>query len=133
MHSALHNHQKQNRPLLPTTIVDIVIENEWAQTKTKDRFLCNYKENDNQMIIFASDNCLKALAESSRWHANGTFKCAVKDFQQVYIIHGLYRGHMIPLLKASCFLWFFFHGKKFRGKKVDEARIRNSGSFLFKT
>ncbi len=60
--------------------------------------MCNYKENDNQMIIFASDNCLKALVQSSRWHADGTFKCAVMDFQQVYIIHGLYRGHMIPFV-----------------------------------
>jgi hypothetical protein len=86
IHSALHMHQRKNRPILPTEIENIVNENEWAPTENKWRLLlCHLKEQGEQMIIFCSDTCLKTLADSSRWHADGTFKSAVSGFHLVYI------------------------------------------------
>ena len=65
-----------------------------SQTKVKNG------SNDERVLIFCSDVGLKVLAESKRWHVDGTFYTAVqfeKDkFQKFYLIHGMYKGHLLP-------------------------------------
>ncbi len=87
--------------ILPARIDDIVIENEWAQIENTERFLLSHqKEGDEQIIIFSSNTWLRAPAESTRWHADRMFRATVSDFQQVYIVHALHEGHMIPCIYA---------------------------------
>ena len=51
---------------------------------------------DEVMVIFCSDIGLAILAKCERWHSDGTYDSAVPGFSQLYIIHGWYKGYMLP-------------------------------------
>ena len=55
---------------------------------------------DHRIIIFASDIGLKILAKSKRIHCDGTFISAPSQFEQVYIIHGEYKGNIMHFVFA---------------------------------
>jgi hypothetical protein len=52
-------------------------------------------EQEEDIIIFCSDNGIKCLAESLRWQANGTFSTAPPDWYQFYTIHALLQFQVI--------------------------------------
>jgi hypothetical protein len=90
---------------LPKLVSELKINDEYMLTEVGNRFLLSQTKikngsNDEHVLIFCSDVGLKILAESKRWHADGTFDTAVhfeKDkFKQFYLIHGMYKGHMLP-------------------------------------
>ena len=51
---------------------------------------------DEELVILCSDDGLRILSDSKRWQAKGTFDTAPKMFYQLYILHGLFRSHLIP-------------------------------------
>ena len=74
---------------------------------TYKRFLLvDYMEDDQKIIIFASDLKLGLLARSKQVVADGTFKSCPKLFKQLYIITGWCKGECIPLA------FIFLGGKK---------------------
>jgi hypothetical protein len=95
VHSALHN-----KPILPASIDDIVIENARSQTENNARFLmAHLKEIGEHLIISCSETCLMALAGAERWHADGTFKSA-PGFNKFTSYAPMFKGHMIPCIYA---------------------------------
>ena len=49
-----------------------------------------------RFLIFATEDNLDLLENSSEWHADGTFKVSPLLFYQVYTIHAIFNGHTIP-------------------------------------
>jgi hypothetical protein len=84
----LYYARKKTIPPLPKTIGDITINDEWSKTQHGERLLLKHITQDKkQFIILVTDHGLKRLANSLRWHMDGTFSTAMKGFQQQYIIH----------------------------------------------
>ena len=87
----------KNLPKLPSSIDEIKIEGEWAQTSNKERFLITDSRNEkDRSIVFSSKTGLEILSASKRWHADGTFETSTKFFYQFYIIHAWFKGAMFP-------------------------------------
>ena len=53
-----------------------------------------------RILIFASDEGLKTLKESTKWHGDGTFATSTKWFYQVYPIFASVEGskHLVPCM-----------------------------------
>lgn len=50
------------------------------------------------MIIFSTEKNIKLLANSKQLHADGTFKCSPQNFQQMFTIHSIVNGNLLPLI-----------------------------------
>jgi hypothetical protein len=91
--SALYRSKLTTTPLLPKSLDELFINGDYSLTELGERFLLkDIKNSDERIIIFASNNGLKTLARSQRWHSDGTFRSAPTLFTQNYIIHGLFKG-----------------------------------------
>ena len=55
---------------------------------------------DGRILIFASDQGLELLSNSEHWFCDGTFKVCPEIFYQVYTIHALVNGRVLPCLFA---------------------------------
>ncbi|CAF3026468.1 unnamed protein product [Rotaria sp. Silwood2] len=88
-------------PTEPKTFADIVIPSKFQCTSANQQFLL-YDNNDhhNRLLIFASKEQLDILNGCESWHCDGTFAVAPKLFEQMYSIHGLFRGKTLPLVYA---------------------------------
>ena len=75
------------RPPLPTCREDISLPDAFIKTDRGGIFHI-YSTADNSIMIFASLEMLRVLAECIIWHADGTFHVAPKFFQQLYLIYG---------------------------------------------
>ncbi len=51
-------------------------------------------------MIFASDEQVDILQDTEEFLVDGTFKVVPEIFYQLYIIHGVFRDHVIPLIYA---------------------------------
>jgi hypothetical protein len=70
-------------------------------TSAGHRFLLTHLKTGNEnVLIFCSDIQLRILANSKRWHSDGTFDCAPEMFYQLYIIHARYKKQMLPCVYA---------------------------------
>jgi hypothetical protein len=94
-------------PVIPETIEEINIIDEWSKCLDGSRFLAYHQKksvdpNKPNMIIFTSDNCLKILSKSQKWQSDGTFQVVPrpKGFYQLYIVHGYYKVYLLPCVYA---------------------------------
>ena len=55
---------------------------------------------DGRILIFASDQGLELLSNSDHWFYDGTFKVCPEIFYQIYTIHALVNGRVLPYLFA---------------------------------
>lgn len=62
-----------------------------------DMVLCLGEE---RILIFASPEQLQILQSSSDFLVDGTFKVVPAVFYQLYIIHAIYRDHVVPVIYA---------------------------------
>lgn len=51
-------------------------------------------------MIFASDEQVDILQDAEEFLVDGTFKVVPEVFYQLYIIHGIFRDHAVPLIYA---------------------------------
>ncbi|CAF1402788.1 unnamed protein product [Rotaria sordida] len=63
-----------------------------------DEFYGN--NNQERMLIFATDWSLSFLSACSRWHSDGTFNVTPLRFEQVYVVCGFSEDFMIPCVYA---------------------------------
>ena len=89
--------RRENIPPLPTSRDDTDLSGDWSLSIAGERFLLHQ---GSDMIIFATDQFLRLLAECDTIFMDGTFKAAPKQFKQLYTIRGTYRGHFITLVYA---------------------------------
>ena len=89
--SLKRNIRNAQRGVLPkdiSTLHDLEIDGEWAQTTGDQQFLVHDSGRDhhNRVIVFASDEGLRHLATQHTWFMDGTFKIGPMLFDQLYII-----------------------------------------------
>lgn len=56
--------------------------------------------NLNRVLVFATSSNLQILKSCKHWMADGTFSKCPRYFTQIWSIHGLYKGEVIPLVFA---------------------------------
>lgn len=54
----------------------------------------------DRILIFASDEQVDILQDTDEFLVDGTFKVVPEIFYQLYIVHGVFRDHVIPLIYA---------------------------------
>jgi hypothetical protein len=84
-------------PRIPATIDDVVIDGNWSRT-WKDRNFLSLLDNDWGIAIFFTEAMLKVLQRAECLFIDGTFRTAPHPYVQFLTIHGLYLGHVIPLV-----------------------------------
>jgi len=92
----LQRERSSSIPKLPKTLKDIVLEGEWAQTLSGASFLLPHE--NNEMLIFTCNDNLKFLSKCETIYVDGTFKSYPKLYTQLYSMHGLYGGFVVPLV-----------------------------------
>ncbi|CAF4947347.1 unnamed protein product [Rotaria sp. Silwood1] len=60
----------------------------------------SFIEGDDRILIFSSPEQLDILQSVNDFLVDGTFKVVPEIFYQLYIIHAIYRGHVVPVLYA---------------------------------
>ena len=84
-------------PKLPQRLSDIVLDGEWTETLDgRDFLLAN--DGDEKILVFGTEEYLKKLSQADVLFMDGTFYTAPSMFCQLYTIHGLWHGQMIPLV-----------------------------------
>ena len=78
------------RPKEPKSLAELNLDGVWITTGGADPkpFLIHDSGPDatNRVLVFASDECLRLLANSNHWYMDGTFSLAPKFSKQVYVI-----------------------------------------------
>ena len=57
-------------------------------------------EDDHRILIFCIDEMINVLTQHPQWMADGTFKIASSIFYQLYTIHALVQGNLVPCVYA---------------------------------
>ncbi|CAF1347396.1 unnamed protein product [Rotaria sordida] len=69
-----------------------------TKTIRLDQFLrCDTGPSNERILIFASTEQFNILQSTTDFLINGTFKVVPVIFYQRYIIHAIYRGHVVPV------------------------------------
>ena len=90
---------REGDPAVPQNRADVpVIQNEFQSTSNGDRFLLydSGVGDANRIIIFATDECLDLHKQSDHWFADGTFSVSPAIFFQVYTVHAICNGKVVP-------------------------------------
>ena len=91
----MHRARQQVMPPVPSTRADIDLSGEWSLTHQGASFLLHQ---DEDLVIFTTDDNLQRLAASNTIFMDGTFRSYPVLFKQLYSIHGMYRDHVVPLV-----------------------------------
>ena len=84
-------------PPIPATIDDVVINGNWGKTWRNRQFL-SHLDNDWGIVVFCTDRMLRTLQRSECLYVDGTFRTSPSPYCQFLTVHGLYQGHVIPLV-----------------------------------
>ncbi|XP_064100295.1 uncharacterized protein LOC135211117 [Macrobrachium nipponense] len=84
----------------PSNIGEIDIPRELAYTYAGENFLAydSGSEDPDRYFIFATPDNLRLMKENKQWMGDGTFKIAPQLFYQLYVIHILYKGSVLPMV-----------------------------------
>ena len=84
---SFNRYAAQGRPNNPKSIDELEIVAPWSLDEDGCRFLIfDNKNNENRILIFGTDQCLRHLSASQFWFMDGTFKVAPILFKQLYVI-----------------------------------------------
>ncbi len=87
---------------MPRSRADVHFEGEWTQTIDSKRFLLAEDGDDDKIVIFATDDNLKLLAEAESVFVDGTFHTCPEVFYQIFTVYAFKSGQQFPL--AYCLL-----------------------------
>ncbi|XP_015118115.1 uncharacterized protein LOC107041851 [Diachasma alloeum] len=98
------NRQAINNPTPPepTSAQDLIVSGSYSQTTKNEPFLMYDSKNENRILIFFTEYNLNTLASCDTWLPDGTFQVSPLNFQQLYTIHGLKDGKVLPLVYMMC-------------------------------
>ena len=99
--TSLYRARRSKYPKLPQNLADLLdIPPIFACTGQEHdvRFLLNNSlgDIDDGSLIMATDSCIRLLAENNRWFMDGTFKVAPRLFRQLFTVHVMLGGKVIP-------------------------------------
>ena len=88
--------RRKNTPKLPSSLVEIDLDGQYINTIDRKRFLLFDTRGTERIIAYSSQRQMMMLAQSTRWHVDGTFKASPSIFGQLYLIHAWYKDEMNP-------------------------------------
>ena len=65
-----------------------------------EQFLLYDSQDESRILIFATQACLNQLQNSAHWFIDGTFKTVPSLYTQLYTIHCLTSGQIVPCIYA---------------------------------
>ena len=71
---------------MPQSRTEVHFENEWAESIDGKRFLLVEDGDDKKIIIFATDDNMKLLAEAETLLVDGTFHTCPEIFYQIFTV-----------------------------------------------
>ena len=85
--------------MAPSDIGEIDIPQELVYTYAGENFLAYDSSSDDpdRYFIFATSENLRLMKENKHWMGDGPFKIAPQLFYQLYVIHILYKGSVLPM------------------------------------
>lgn len=89
MQAMIHRARNRDIPKLPVTLEDLVIPEEYQTINGNYFLIAHYCHEGEIVIIFATEQNLKLLAEAEFWIMDGTFRCSPKLVYQLYTIHAM--------------------------------------------
>lgn len=89
---------------MPRSLTDIDVAEPYNVTLCGDLFLQDDtgREDPNRILIFVANFCLTLLAMTPILFGDGTFKTVPEQFMQMYTLHGIVEGFVLPLAFALC-------------------------------
>lgn len=92
---------RQGAVTVPQTVLDLCVLDQYKVTSEGKPFLL-YDSGaiENRILVFSTEDNLKALSKSNNWYVDGTFKTVPLIFNQLFMIHGIQENLSIPLVYA---------------------------------
>lgn len=93
--------RKTDKPQIKKTAnrTELIIPDEFKKTaKGEDFSFHDSGNNKSRFLIFTTIKNLEILSECENWAGDGTFSSVPIIFKQLYTIHGLKNGKMLPLV-----------------------------------
>ena len=83
----------------PVSLLELSIPSKYRITHSNEPFLLfDSDDGSDRIIIFSTLRNPQLLSNTSNWYADGTFKTAPPLFNQIYSIHGIVNGNVLPLV-----------------------------------
>ncbi|CAG2188363.1 unnamed protein product [Mytilus edulis] len=86
--SSLYRQREDLIPHLPTSLLNIDLQDEWTQTTEAERFLLINAGTYDKILVFATDNHLQHMAknDNNTIYDDGTFCTCPSIFEQLYTL-----------------------------------------------
>ena len=96
----IQRERRKHFPALPDSLSQLEIPEAWQKSTNGDQFLiCDQtSENGDRILIFATEKTFKQFGRSKTWYGDGTFHVAPQHFYQLYTLHGVVMGQLLPLV-----------------------------------
>lgn len=97
----VQRYRKAKQFSIPTalSLEDLIIPNDLTKNaKGYEMLLHDSGANRSRFIIFATKQNLDILADCKQWAGDGTFSSVPSIFKQLYTIHGMVKGKLLPLV-----------------------------------
>ncbi|XP_003382338.1 conserved hypothetical protein [Trichinella spiralis] len=98
--NTMYYSRSKRYPRLPARRHDLRLTAEQTTTKSGAQFLM-YHSPTNDILIFATEDGVKLLAQSNCWCGDGTFKIVPCWYQQLFTLHVFLRGKLLPVGKTE--------------------------------
>lgn len=95
--SALYRSRAKALPKIPHTRAELNITEEWATTVDGRNFVVADDGLDDRLLIFGTQQNLRYLCEAETVFMDGTFQISPEMFLQLYTLHVMRMGTMVPL------------------------------------
>ncbi|KRZ52395.1 Ragulator complex protein LAMTOR3 [Trichinella nativa] len=95
--NTMYYSRSKRYPRLPARRQDLRLTAEQTTTKSGAQFLM-YHSPTNDILIFATEDGVKLLAQSNCWCGDGTFKIVPSWYQQLFTLHVFLRGKLLPVV-----------------------------------
>ena len=85
--STLNRTRLENVPPPPANLHHVALNGVWVVTLTNDQYLV-HQDNQNDILVFATDDDFQLLDNTNYVYLNGNFKSALRLYLQFVTIHG---------------------------------------------
>ena len=92
-----------NVPANPVRLSDLDLPEEYRLTIVETDFLLHDsgpEDGEDRFLVFATHDAMEKLVLAEKWLADGTFKTVPKLFSQLYSIHAVIDGQVLPCVFA---------------------------------
>ena len=79
---------------------DVILDQVFWLLNLSVTYLTNFFVGQDRILIFASDEQVDIIQDTEDFLVDGTFKVVPEIFYQLFIVHGVFRDHVVPLVYA---------------------------------